>query len=61
MENFNAVKFSFIVPKANVRSVLLSAFDKDVNLLYPNLLNAPEMVKVKGVDFNTDKKLIIEK
>ncbi len=49
MANFNAIKFTFIVPKSHVKVILDISFDKDINILYPRLSTAPEDVKVKGV------------
>lgn len=49
MENFNAVKFSFLAPKSEVKNVVITSLDHDVSLNYPQLKDAPELVKVKGV------------
>lgn len=49
MENLNAVKFAFVVPKSHVKVLLDISFDKDIHLLYPRLSSAPELVKVRGL------------
>jgi len=49
MENFNAVKFSFLAPKSEVKNIVILSLDHDVSISYPQLKNAPEVVKIKGV------------
>lgn len=61
MENFNAVKFTFLVPKAHVKVILDISFNKDINILYPRLSTAPEFVKVKGLaDIQSFQDLVVE-
>jgi hypothetical protein len=49
MSKPNAVKFSFLVNKADVKMIIISSLDHDVQLTYPQLKDAPELVKIKGV------------
>lgn len=49
MENFNAVKFSFMCPKAAVKEIVVMSFDHEVNITYPQLRGSVDVVKIKGV------------
>lgn len=61
MSNFNAIKFTFLVPKSHVKVILDISFDKDINILYPQLRSAPEFVKVKGLsDIQSFQDLVVE-
>ncbi len=49
MSKENAVKFSFLTPKSEVKKIVILSLDHDVSLNYPQLKDAPEIVKIKGI------------
>lgn len=49
MNKLNAVKFSFLILVVAVKEIVIKSFDLDIQLTYPQLKGAPDVVKMKGV------------
>jgi len=60
MKNSNAIKFSFLLAKKEVKTVVSLSFDHDVSISYPQLKDAPEVVKLKGFSSIGDFELFIK-
>lgn len=60
MNKANAVKFSFLVLAVAVKEIIIKSLDFDIQLTYPQLKGAPDVVKLKGVCLLGDFEPFIE-